>query len=308
MRRGGSSESLVQLADRVIPFRTAARWAGIDAGGRNKTWCPWGAFEHDDGGREQAFRVYDDHGYCFAEQKYFTVTTLLAVAWEVSREDAAVRALRDFGWRPAGYAHLWADASKPPEPDRDALREALALWCSGQCSDWADRQYEPRTAARLARCYGLLPLVRTPDDCEKWLARCKQAMSPLVLSQYGNVSLGAAVNRPYATYALEGVVMPKPARTLMELEELPGWLTFGEAAALMNISVERVRQLASQPNPKLTTARRIGQRPLGIIREAEVQQWIREKQAQQARREAAAEDAAELQPLPDEIRTAHLRE
>jgi hypothetical protein len=76
--------------------------------------------------------------------------------------------------------------------------------------------------------------------------------------------------------------------------------------------VERVRQLASQPNPKLTTARRIGKRPLGIVREVEVQSWIRDKEAQaQARAEAAAGDAAELQslrPLPDEIRTGYLRE
>lgn len=104
--------------------------------------------------------------------------------------------------------------------------------------------------------------------------------------------------------------MPKPARTLMELEELPGWLTFGEAATLMDISVERVRQLASQPNPKLTTARRIGKRPLGIIREAEVQAWIREKAqalAQAQARKEALEDAAELQSLPDEIRAGYLR-
>lgn len=170
-------ESLARVADRTVPFPVAARWAGVDAGGRNKAHCPF-PFEHDDGGREQAFRVYDDHGYCFAEQKYFTVTTLLATVWEVSREDAAVRALRDFGWRPAGYAHLWAEAGREPEPDREALREALAVWCAGHCPDWGTRQMESRTALRLSRCYGLLRLVRTPEECAKWLEACKRAMAP----------------------------------------------------------------------------------------------------------------------------------
>lgn len=171
-------ESLVSIADRVVPFPTAARWGGIDVGGRAKTYCPWGAFEHDDGGREQAFRVYDDHGYCFAEQKYFTVTILLAQAWEVSRDDAAVRALRDFGWRPVGYAHLWEHAQREPEPDRDALRKALVLWCEDRCPDWEDRQYSDAASKKLTRCYGLLQLVHTPADCEKWLVACKQAMTP----------------------------------------------------------------------------------------------------------------------------------
>lgn len=172
-----TSQRLAPVADRVVPFPLAARWAGIDVGGRNKTHCPFG-FGHDDGGREQAFRVYDDHGYCFAESKYFSVTTLLATVWEVSREDAAARALRDYGWRPASYAHLWAEAAKPPEPDRDALSKALDTWCSGQCEDWDQRQYEDKVADRLARCRGLLPLVHTEDDCTRWLEACKRAMAP----------------------------------------------------------------------------------------------------------------------------------
>jgi hypothetical protein len=169
-------ESLRAVANRVIPFPAAARWAGIDAGGRAKAHCPFG-FEHDDGGREKAFRVYGDHGYCFAQQKYFTVTSLLAEVWEMAPEDAAARALREFGWRPASYAHLWADANRPREPDQGALRQALITWCAGHCPDWEKRQYDPRTADRLARCFGLLLRVHCEEDCVKWLAACKQAMA-----------------------------------------------------------------------------------------------------------------------------------
>jgi len=170
-------ESLSAIADRVIPFPVAARWAGVDAGGRAKAHCPFG-FEHDDGGREQAFRVYDDHGYCFAEQRYFKVSSLLAAVWEVSREDAATEALRRFGWRPVSLAHLWAEVNTPKEPDRDSLREALVTWCRAQCRDWDTRQYEAAAAGKLARCYGLLPLVHSDQECVTWLEACKRAMAP----------------------------------------------------------------------------------------------------------------------------------
>lgn len=178
-----SSESLPQAADRVIPFPVAARWAGVDAGASPahgaKVHCPFG-FEHDDGGQEKALRVYPDHAWCFAEQRYFTVTILLAAAWEVTREDAAAEALRRYGWKPASHAHLWAQVTAPREPDKGALREALATWCSARCRDWVARQYDPLIAGRLGQCYGLLALVRSEHDCMTWLEASKKAMARLI--------------------------------------------------------------------------------------------------------------------------------
>lgn len=170
--------SLIAVANEVIPFPVAARWAGISAGGRAKTYCPFGAVEHIDGGVEQALRVYKDHGWCFAEQRYFSVVTLLAAVWEADREDAAAEALRRYGWKPVDFAHLWEQVSQEPAPDRDALAQALTTWCSAQCPSWRQRQREDRTADKLARCLGLLPLVHTREDCGKWLSACKQAMAP----------------------------------------------------------------------------------------------------------------------------------
>lgn len=91
--------------------------------------------------------------------------------------------------------------------------------------------------------------------------------------------------------------MAKPARSLKNLPELAGWLTFGEAAQAMGVSVERVRQLASEPNQRLKTAHRIGQRPLGIVREAEVREWIRQKDIVRTAdaEKAAAREAAVAQ-------------
>jgi hypothetical protein len=169
------SESLLSLANRIIPFPVAARWAGVDAGGRAKAYCPFG-FEHDDGGREQALRVYSDHGYCFSEQRYFSVTSLLAAAWDVSHEDAAAEALRRYGWKPVSLAHLWEGVTAAQEPDRNSLRAALVVWCASQCPDWALRQYEAGPAGKLAQCLGLLFLVTSEADCETWLAAAKRAM------------------------------------------------------------------------------------------------------------------------------------
>ena len=91
--------------------------------------------------------------------------------------------------------------------------------------------------------------------------------------------------------------MAKPARSLMELPELPGWLTLGEAAEEMGVSVERVRQLVSQPNPQLRTARRIGRRPLGIVREAEVAEWKQRKADAAAARQQEESAPAEQERL-----------
>lgn len=71
--------------------------------------------------------------------------------------------------------------------------------------------------------------------------------------------------------------MGKPAGALTCLEELEGWLTLGEAAVRLKVSVERVRQLATEDPPRIKTARRLGQRPIGIVREAEINEMAERK-------------------------------
>jgi hypothetical protein len=117
-------------------------------------------------------------GNCFAEQKYFSPVILLVLAWGVSKEDAAVEALRRAGWKPVDYAHLWENASREEEPDRKALAEALRESCRSRCPDWGERQYREREAAVLSSCLALLPLVKTGADCVKWLEGCQRVMAP----------------------------------------------------------------------------------------------------------------------------------
>lgn len=71
--------------------------------------------------------------------------------------------------------------------------------------------------------------------------------------------------------------MAKQFETLKELPELPGWLTFPEAAAELGISGERFRQMAQEG--KLKTAHRIGRRPVGIVQESEILEIAAERQA-----------------------------
>lgn len=56
--------------------------------------------------------------------------------------------------------------------------------------------------------------------------------------------------------------------SLRELPELEGWLTFGEAAVELEVTGERIRQMAQEG--KLATAHRIGRRPVGVVREEEI--------------------------------------
>lgn len=170
--------SLVSIANERVPFLTAAQWAGLGGHERErglKVTCPCC------GGRG-SLRVYPGHAYCFGERKFFTVVTLLAEVWEMDRESAAIKALKMIGYAPPGYAELFEYADRDREPAREHLATALRTWCEANCPGWRDRQYAPETAAALARCLTLLPLVRTEDQCSRWLAGCKQVMARVLNS------------------------------------------------------------------------------------------------------------------------------
>lgn len=177
-------ESLAAIADQRVPFSLAASWAGIyrgvEPGERGSvTWCPSGVL-HPDQGREKAFRVYADHGWCFAERRYFGVSSLLSLVWEMPREDAAREALKKYGYVPVDYAHLWEDVLQEPEPDRQALAAALREFCRTAPLDPASGRYDPAAAARLSQCLALLPSVKTAGDCDRWRDACWKVMTPFL--------------------------------------------------------------------------------------------------------------------------------
>jgi excisionase family DNA binding protein len=63
--------------------------------------------------------------------------------------------------------------------------------------------------------------------------------------------------------------------SLKELDELPGYLTFGEAAEDLGVTGERVRQMAQEG--KLRTAKRLGRRPVGIVTEGEIRAIVEKR-------------------------------
>lgn len=175
--------SLVSLANRHISFPRAAALVGVGYGAirdrGDKVFCPFG-MNHADGGRSAALRVYPDHGWCFAELRYFSPVGLVAAVRETDYEDAARWMLEQVDYVPATYAHLWENAQRTKDLGKDELATALTTWCSAQCPDWSRRQYDKDVAGLLAKCLGLLEVVQAPEDCVKWLDGCKRAMSQVL--------------------------------------------------------------------------------------------------------------------------------
>jgi hypothetical protein len=176
------SQSPVALANRSVPFALACVWTGMEvpgdvAGSGYKTYCPFGELSHDDGGAEPAFRIYPDHGFCFACGERFSPVKLCALAWDCTPEEAAREMLERAGVADPDYREHWkrlVDWSQPP--DMDGLAAALRAFCSGIDPQWKVRQYDKPVADKLAACLRLLALVRTEQDCRAWLAGCKKAM------------------------------------------------------------------------------------------------------------------------------------
>lgn len=180
------SQSPVAAANRAVPFALACAWAGLDvpgdvASGGYKTYCPFGEIAHDDGGAEPAFRVYTDHGYCFACAESFSPVKLCALAWDLTAEEAAREMLERAGVADPDYREHWkrlVDWSQ--RPDVDSLARTLRTYCAAVCPQWRVRQYDRPVADKLAACLRLLGMVRTEEDCRTWLAGCKQAMAQVL--------------------------------------------------------------------------------------------------------------------------------
>jgi predicted RNA-binding Zn-ribbon protein involved in translation (DUF1610 family) len=162
--------TLTDIANERVPFSLAASWLGIETRERGvKADCPLC-------GSAKAMRMYEDHGWCNSCRTYLSAVGLLAESWKLDRDDAAYRALDRIGYRPMEFGHLWEEASAEPEPAREELADALRVWCGANCPDWDSLQFDPEVAGMLARLLGILPKVRTRQQCAKWLAAGKTAM------------------------------------------------------------------------------------------------------------------------------------
>ena len=180
-----SEESIVSLANRMVPMTTACREVGLRVHERvretgTRLHCPFEEFAHPDGGRDPAFRVWADHGFCFACWEYYSPVKLYAQVKDVTQEQAAVRLLDLIGYKPASYAHHWRSVAGPPPLDLSAVAQALRNFCDGYCDRWQEWQLEPYVAEYLSRCLGLLGAVTAETDARAWLAQAKQVMTTVL--------------------------------------------------------------------------------------------------------------------------------
>ena len=122
------------------PAGGQARGAWRCAGARDQDALPVQEWAHDDGGAETAFRVYPDHGFCFACGEYFTPVKLCALAWDCTPDEAARQMLELAGVADPDYREQWQRLVNWSQPaDVDGLASALRVWCaeqtrSGRCA------------------------------------------------------------------------------------------------------------------------------------------------------------------------------
>lgn len=178
-------KSLIAEANERVSIVLASQLVGIDIEdgrvvGSTKTYCPFGRFYHSDGGKEPALRIYPDSNsaYCFSCKKYFSPTSLVSDAWDISKRRAAQELLDRVGYKPLTAAELWEGVQeKELEPDTTMLSMALTTYCKRIDSEWQKHQFHPKVSEVLDRCLSALDKVTTEQEAEEWLLTCKKVMS-----------------------------------------------------------------------------------------------------------------------------------
>lgn len=176
-------KSLIDEANERVSIVKVCRLIGMDVseGAAGKMRCPFGMFNHSDGGTAKALRIYTESNsaWCFSCRIYYTPVRLYAEAKDLSRKDAALLLLEEIGWKPVSQAQRWADLVSPIKESVDISMLALALrtYCARVCSEWEELQLNPEVAELLSRCLALLDRVSTAEEAEHWLETCKTVMN-----------------------------------------------------------------------------------------------------------------------------------
>lgn len=183
--------NIVAVANEQVPIVTVCRMLGLELpddvgeGRSRKVPCPFGAIYHSDGGVDPTMRIYPESNsaFCFSCSISYTPVALAAKGMGLNPHAAAARLLDVIGYRPMDLAGQWSDAlAYAPVPDTAMMADALKTFCRRVCPAWSSAQFEPQVAAVLTRCLSLLDLVKTEQDVEPWLTRCKEAMQVVLAS------------------------------------------------------------------------------------------------------------------------------
>ena len=160
----------------------ACRRIGIDTDDyfrARKIHCPFGPVFHSDGGDDPAMRVYeeDGHAYCFACQRSFSPSRLIAEVEDISEDEAVDSMLLELGVIENRLGERWEVATKKEQGvDRQALAEAFRIAASYLITPWAERQYDPDVTRWMNKCLALLDKVQTIEQGDTWLDTVKQVL------------------------------------------------------------------------------------------------------------------------------------
>lgn len=144
-----------------------------------KMHCPFGALYHLDGGDDPAFRVYEDsnHAFCFACNKYFTPSVLIAQYEGLSEDKAVESMLLELGFIESDNDARWEKVQDTEaKVDKAALAQAFQIAAERIIQPWGVRQYDSDVVTWMARCLQPLDRVTTVEQGERWLETVKQAL------------------------------------------------------------------------------------------------------------------------------------
>lgn len=176
-----TKKEVIERTDSFVNITYVLRECGIYApddipdGTSLKTHCPFDHL-HSDQGQQPALRVWSDSNsaMCFAENLYLTPVRLWSLYRDTSQYTAALELLDKTEMDVTNLS-----LTEPPEISHlRSLEQALATYCTRLAPDWnlAPLKY-PQAHHVFVTCLQATRYVSTDEDIEKWLVRCKAAMT-----------------------------------------------------------------------------------------------------------------------------------
>lgn len=150
-----------------------------------KVFCPF-SFLHEDGGAAPALRVYSTNtAFCFAEDLFFTPSSLAAVARDVTRREAAEQLLEEAGIPSSSdYRERFEQVvrqAEAPLPDIGSLQQALRASVALH-PQYRARQYDPDVLQAWDAYLQLAARVGDEAKARSWLSTCRSHLIRLLES------------------------------------------------------------------------------------------------------------------------------
>lgn len=180
---------IISKAETAVPIEDVLRdLYAIDVprdAGDWKSACPLG-YEHSDGGRSKAMRVYSDNNtaWCFSHSARYTPLDLWKIKYSIpSRLRAATEMLGQYGisTEPPSPDERWGKLDRVNDVDlldREVLKEIFRSHCR-TLPGYAIVQYDAETldlVTAILKTVNRLPDEADYNEIEEWLKKAKKIM------------------------------------------------------------------------------------------------------------------------------------